>query len=111
MALGGRPVKVMASSAVRGRYDQIIVTAVTARVPAKVNLQLSVGPRRSDGYHDLVTVFHALALFDEVTVSPADTDSVVVTGEGADRVPLDAGNLAARAVTALVEAVGPGGRG
>jgi 4-diphosphocytidyl-2-C-methyl-D-erythritol kinase len=86
------------------------VTAVTARVPAKVNLQLSVGPRRSDGYHDLVTVFHALALFDEVTVSPADTDSVVVTGEGADRVPLDADNLAARAVAALVEAVGPGVR-
>ena len=86
------------------------MTAVTARVPAKVNLQLSVGPRRSDGYHDLVTVFHALALFDEVTVSPADTDSVVVTGEGADRVPLDADNLAARAVAALVEAVGPGVR-
>ena len=84
------------------------MTAVTARVPAKVNLQLSVGPRRSDGYHDLVTVFHALALFDEVTVSPADTDSVLVTGEGAGRVPLDSGNLAARAVAALVEAVGPG---
>jgi 4-diphosphocytidyl-2-C-methyl-D-erythritol kinase len=47
------------------------VTAVTTRVPAKVNLQLSVGPRRSDGYHDLVTVFHALALFDEVTVRPS----------------------------------------
>jgi 4-diphosphocytidyl-2-C-methyl-D-erythritol kinase len=86
------------------------VTAVTARVPAKVNLQLSVGPRRSDGYHDLVTVFHALALFDEVTVSPADTDRVAVTGEGAGRVPLGADNLAARAVAALVEAVGPGVR-
>jgi 4-diphosphocytidyl-2-C-methyl-D-erythritol kinase len=86
------------------------VTAVTARVPAKVNLQLSVGPRHRDGYHDLVTVFHALALFDEVTVSPADTDSVVVTGEGARSVPLDADNLAARAVVALVDAVGPGVR-
>lgn len=86
------------------------MTAVTARVPAKVNLQLSVGPRRSDGYHDLVTVFHALALFDEVTVSPADTDSVVVTGEGARSVPLDADNLAIRAVVALVDAVGPGVR-
>ncbi|HEY7920546.1 MAG TPA: 4-(cytidine 5'-diphospho)-2-C-methyl-D-erythritol kinase, partial [Streptosporangiaceae bacterium] len=36
---------------------------MTARVPAKVNLQLSVGPPGADGYHDLVTVFHALALF------------------------------------------------
>jgi 4-diphosphocytidyl-2-C-methyl-D-erythritol kinase len=86
------------------------VTAVTARVPAKVNLQLSVGPPGADGYHDLVTVFHALALFDEVTVTSADTDSMVVTGEGARSVPLGPDNLAARAVAALVDAVGPGVR-
>jgi 4-diphosphocytidyl-2-C-methyl-D-erythritol kinase len=100
----------MASSAARGRYDQIIVTAVTARVPAKVNLQLSVGPPRADGYHDLVTVFHALALFDEVTVAPAETDSVRVSGEGAASVPLGRDNLAARAVAALTDAVGAGCR-
>jgi 4-diphosphocytidyl-2-C-methyl-D-erythritol kinase len=100
----------MASSAVRGRYDQTIVTAVTARVPAKVNLQLSVGPPRADGYHDLVTVFHALALFDEVTVAPADTDSVRVSGEGAASVPLGRDNLAVRAVAALTDAVGAGCR-
>ncbi len=93
-----------------GRYDQIIVTAVTARVPAKVNLQLSVGPPRADGYHDLVTVFHALALFDEVTVAPAETDSVRVSGEGAASVPLGRDNLAARAVAALTDAVGAGCR-
>ena len=86
------------------------MTAVTARVPAKVNLQLSVGPPGADGYHDLVTVFHALALFDEVTVTSADADRVVVTGEGARSVPLGPGNLAARAVAALVNAVGPGVR-
>ena len=83
---------------------------MTARVPAKVNLQLSVGPPRADGYHDLVTVFHALALFDEVTVAPADTDSVRVSGEGASSVPLDGDNLAARAVAALTHAVGSGVR-
>ncbi len=83
---------------------------MTARVPAKVNLQLSVGPPGADGYHDLVTVFHALALFDEVTVTSADTDSMVVTGEGARSVPLGPDNLAARAVAALVDAVGPGVR-
>ncbi len=86
------------------------MTAVTARVPAKVNLQLSVGPLRADGYHDLVTVFHAVSLFDEVTVASAERDSVVVTGEGEGSVPLDDSNLALRAVTALVNAVGPGCR-
>ncbi|HEX2498084.1 MAG TPA: 4-(cytidine 5'-diphospho)-2-C-methyl-D-erythritol kinase, partial [Actinomycetes bacterium] len=40
---------------------------MTARAPAKVNLQLAVGPLRADGYHDLVNVFHAVGLYDEVT--------------------------------------------
>ena len=84
------------------------VTAVTARAPAKVNLQLAVGPLRAHGYHDVVTVYHAVSLFDEVTVAPADADSVVVTGEGADSVPADGSNLAVRAADALVQAVGPG---
>ena len=56
------------------------MTAVTVRVPAKLNLQLAVGPPRADGYHDLVTVFHAVSLFDEVTAEPAGIDGVTVTG-------------------------------
>jgi 4-diphosphocytidyl-2-C-methyl-D-erythritol kinase len=83
---------------------------VTVRVPAKVNLQLAVGPVRADAYHDVVTVYHAVSLFDEVTVAPAERDSVAVTGEGADSVPLGDGNLAARAAEALLQAAGPGSR-
>jgi 4-diphosphocytidyl-2-C-methyl-D-erythritol kinase len=75
--------------------------AVTVRVPAKLNLQLAVGPPRADGYHDLVTVFHAVSLFDEITARPAERDGVSVSGEGADRVPDDGDNLALRAVAAL----------
>jgi 4-diphosphocytidyl-2-C-methyl-D-erythritol kinase len=81
---------------------------VTVRVPAKINLQLTVGPLRPDGYHDLVTVFHAVSLSDEVTVVPAGLedsgtsgDSIVTSGEGADQVPADGDNLALRAVRAL----------
>jgi 4-diphosphocytidyl-2-C-methyl-D-erythritol kinase len=77
------------------------VTPVTVRVPAKVNLQLSVGPRRADGYHDLVTVFHAVSLFDEVTVRPAERTTVRVAGQDAAAVPPGRANLAARAVRAL----------
>jgi 4-diphosphocytidyl-2-C-methyl-D-erythritol kinase len=94
-------------------YDQGIVspvTTVTVRVPAKVNLQLAVGPVRPDGYYDVATVYHAVSLFDEVTVTPAEHDSLAVTGEGADSVPVDGGNLAVRAVGALAGAVGPGAR-
>jgi 4-diphosphocytidyl-2-C-methyl-D-erythritol kinase len=81
------------------------VTSVTVRVPAKINLQLAVGPLRPDGYHGLVTVFHAVSLFDEVTVVAAEADGVTVSGEGAGLVPENADNLALRAVRALREAV------
>jgi 4-diphosphocytidyl-2-C-methyl-D-erythritol kinase len=78
---------------------------VTVRVPAKLNLQLAVGPPRGDGYHDLVTVFHAVSLLDEITAEPAGRDRITVGGEDADRVPADRDNLALRAVAALRAAV------
>jgi 4-diphosphocytidyl-2-C-methyl-D-erythritol kinase len=83
----------------------VIVTSVTVRVPAKINLQLAVGPLRPDGYHGLVTVFHAVSLFDDVTAEPAETDRVTVSGEGAGLVPENGDNLALRAVRALREAL------
>jgi 4-diphosphocytidyl-2-C-methyl-D-erythritol kinase len=82
-------------------YDSGIVDAVTVRVPAKINLQLAVGPLRPDGYHDLVTVFHAISLSDEITVTPAKADRVRVSGEGAESVPEDRGNLALKAVAGM----------
>ena len=100
----------MSLPAVRIRGIVTPVTAVTARAPAKVNLQLAVGPARARGYHDVVTVYHAVSLFDEVTVAPAEHDSVSVTGEGADSVPADDSNLAVRAVAELLRTVGPGAK-
>lgn len=80
------------------------MTAVTVRVPAKVNLQLAVGPVRPDGFHELVSVFHAISLYDEVTVSEAARHRVTVTGEGAATVPDGDDNLAVQAATALARA-------
>ena len=79
---------------------------VTVRVPAKVNLALSVGPPRPDGYHDLATVFHAVGLFDEVTATASDTLTLTCEGEGAADVPLDETNLAWRAAVLLARAAG-----
>ena len=86
------------------------MTPVTVRVPAKVNLQLSVGPLRDDGYHDLMTVFHAVSLYDEVTVRPADRTSVRVSGRDAASVPAGRANLAARAARALAASLRRRGR-
>ncbi|WP_405780051.1 4-(cytidine 5'-diphospho)-2-C-methyl-D-erythritol kinase [Streptomyces sp. NBC_00859] len=76
-------------------------TGVTVRVPAKVNVQLAVGGARPDGFHDLANVFLAVSLYDEVTATPADTLRITCTGPGADLVPLDRTNLAARAAELL----------
>lgn len=78
---------------------------VTVRAPAKINLYLSIGERRPDGYHDLTTVFHAVSLYDEVTATPASSLSVAIEGEGEAELPADRGNLAARAAILLARRV------
>jgi 4-diphosphocytidyl-2-C-methyl-D-erythritol kinase len=85
------------------------MAAVTVRAPAKVNLQLAVGPARADGYHSLVTVFHAVSLFDDVTVTPAEKTTISVTGEDAAAVPTNRSNLAWQAASALARATGQRG--
>jgi len=80
--------------------------AVRVRAPAKVNLHLGVGPLRPDGYHDLVTIFHAVDLTDDVVARPADRLEIVVTGEGAADLPTDERNLAWRAAALLAEHAG-----
>lgn len=76
---------------------------VTVRVPAKINLHLAVGSPRPDGFHNLVTVFHAVSLFDEVSVVADGAAGIEVYGEGVSEVPADETNLAWRAVQLLAE--------
>jgi 4-diphosphocytidyl-2-C-methyl-D-erythritol kinase len=75
-------------------------------VPAKVNLQLSVGPRESDGYHQLVTVFQAISIFDDVTIKIGEQGSGVnltVSGDQTHGVPTDASNLVVKAVELIAD--------
>lgn len=74
---------------------------VITRIPAKINLTLSVGPRRSDGFHDLATVFHAVTLYDEVRASAGEGLALTMSGPYGDAVPADDSNLAVRAARAL----------
>ncbi len=73
---------------------------VTVRVPGKVNLQLSVGPKRSDGFHEIATVFQAVSLCDDVKVTLTDeTDrdqrfSIEIKAEHPHGIPTDKSNLA-----------------
>jgi 4-diphosphocytidyl-2-C-methyl-D-erythritol kinase len=80
--------------------------SVTVRVPAKVNLVLSVGPRRPDGFHEVATVYHAVSLFDEIVASAAGDVTVTVEGTKAEMVPVDEHNLAVKAAQMLAAYAG-----
>ena len=89
------------------------MTSATARVPAKINLSLGVGPVRKDGFHALATVYQALDVHDEVRATLLDDDdrievSVHLESSTAEsgEVPEDGDNLAVRAARALQDAMG-----
>ena len=71
----------------------------TALAHAKINLALVVGPTRDDGKHELVTVYQQVALFDRVSIEPAQALAV----EGFDADTLVRAALEALACAAGVE--------
>jgi 4-diphosphocytidyl-2-C-methyl-D-erythritol kinase len=75
---------------------------VIVHAPAKINLALEIVRRRPDGYHDLRTVMHTLALADRLTLSSRPS-GVVLTCK-TPGVPTDEKNLAVRAALALQQA-------
>ncbi|MCW2534653.1 MAG: ispE [Modestobacter sp.] len=86
--------------------------AVVARAPAKVNVHLRVGPLRTDGFHELQTVYLAVSLFDTVTARPGEGLSLNVRGEGSAAgrgpasVPSDRRNLVWQAAELLARHAG-----
>lgn len=73
-----------------------------AWAPAKLNLDLHVGPRRRDGFHPLDSLVAKITLYDRVDLSPRDDGELRLTCEGADCGPAEQ-NLALRAAGALAK--------
>lgn len=131
------PVDMIAMAREATLRDQAGMYAGTTKVvaPAKVNLYLGVGEKRTDGYHQVNTVLQSLMLHDVLYVRVKDLDPVVVEcerglaqekgqeykddvpqvrvtcvgceGVEAPQLPSDQ-NLAYAAVMALAEAAGKG---
>lgn len=56
---------------------------------AKINIGLLVTEKRSDGYHNIETVFYPIKLYDVIEISPADAvgfqcDGLAIPGSGAN---------------------------
>lgn len=78
--------------------------ALAVEAPAKVNLVLHVLGRRTDGFHEIETLFQAVALADHVLVERGGGD-VSLDVHGAELGPTEQ-NLAWRAARALLDATG-----
>ena len=79
-------------------------TGLTVRAAAKINLLLGVGAPRPDGFHTLVTVYQAVSLYDDLTVTAADELRVateVAAYIDASHLPGPGLNIVDRAAAAL----------
>lgn len=74
------------------------------RSPCKVNLLLNILGRRADGFHELETVMHPVALFDTLRLTACPHGIQLACSTTA--VPTDSRNLVHRAAAAFREASG-----
>ncbi len=111
-----QPVDLIATArdAQRATAPRVEAGGLRLVAPAKVNLFLDIGARRADGYHEAVSIMHALTLHDvlQMGLAPAQREGLAVEVSCRMRgglPPLDVPperNIAARAVRALADRIG-----
>jgi len=72
------------------------------RAPAKINLNLLVGPRGGDGLHRIDSLVAKVTLYDQLDVRLRDDGRITFSCQGFD-CPTDRSNLAFRAAAAIAE--------
>jgi 4-diphosphocytidyl-2-C-methyl-D-erythritol kinase len=81
-------------------------TTLTLPAFAKINLGLHVLGKRSDGCHEIDTVFQTISLHDTITLTATNSPEIVLSCD--DRsLPTDTDNLAHRAAKALQTRLAP----
>ncbi len=71
--------------------------------PAKINIGLRILRKRSDGFHDIETIFHEVKLFDEIEFEISDSVEFETDSE---EIPKDAENLCLKALRIFYESFG-----
>jgi 4-diphosphocytidyl-2-C-methyl-D-erythritol kinase len=79
-------------------------TSIKILSPAKVNIFLKITGQRIDGYHELLTVFAPVALYDKLIISKSDK-GLEVYCKGRE-LPKDENNLVNRAAISFFEKTG-----
>ena len=89
-------------SAIKGQEGDPAILYETA--PAKLNLALHVRGRRSDGRHDLETIFAFCLAGDRLSAGPGEGLSMTIDGPFAEGLSTGEDNLVIRAAQALAQA-------
>jgi 4-diphosphocytidyl-2-C-methyl-D-erythritol kinase len=79
--------------------------SIQVRSFAKINLGLRIGPLRTDGFHELLTVYQTIALHDLLKVSVTRGRGIEIRC-GDQRVPRDESNTCYRIVEKTLQALG-----
>jgi len=82
---------------------------VSVRSFAKINIGLKIGPRREDGFHELLTAYQTIKLHDVVRVSLTRGSGIDIRCED-PRVPKDESNTCYRTVERAMRALKANGR-
>jgi 4-diphosphocytidyl-2-C-methyl-D-erythritol kinase len=79
--------------------------AVRVRSFAKINLGLTIGARRADGFHDLRTIYQTISLHDVIRVQTRKGRGIEIRCTD-ERVPRDESNTCFRMAEHVLEALG-----
>ena len=72
------------------------------RAPAKVNLSLDITGKRPDGYHTLRSVIQTVSLYDTLTITKTDADTLFSLSCNIEGIPCDERNLVTKAAMVLL---------
>ena len=77
---------------------------ISVRSFAKINLGLRIGPRRPDGFHDLLTIYQTIGLHDRICVSVERGTGIEIRCSN-PKVPTDRSNTCFRIVKLALDAL------
>lgn len=80
-----------------------MVREISVRAYAKINFGLRVLPKRSDGFHDIESIFQTIDVYDELIVTPTESKSCIVQ---CDSMQLPENNTLTNAYKAFCEITG-----
>ena len=78
--------------------------SIKIQCPAKINLDLKVIGKRQDGFHNIESVMQTISLYDYLTITIEDSDSIEILLDGSSQeIPYDESNLVYKAAKLFLE--------